>query len=264
MRGARRRSRASISMHSFTPVWKGRARPWEVGVLWDRDGRLAQPLMAQLARAGFAVGDNEPYSGELENDCLYRHGTMNGLPHVLIEIRQDLIADDARRARSRHALNRSSSVRWRRWARRKYDSRGRWPHQGDDRHGRTNPHRTGSRRLPPSGRASARAHRCAEHRPDESRRLLPQLPGRLVSRGGGREGHRAGKGQAREIVYGMPPRNGKSATRRKRRRNSRPLSRRRKRLTASSAVAHAVPIACRMRHPGCLPRRARRNGPRRP
>ena len=84
-----------ISMHSFTPAWKGRARPWEVGVLWDRDGRLAKPLMAQLAKAGFVVGDNEPYSGELENDCMYRHGTMNGLPHVLIEIRQDLISNEA-------------------------------------------------------------------------------------------------------------------------------------------------------------------------
>lgn len=84
-----------VSMHSFTPAWKGRARPWQVGVLWDRDGRLAHPLIAELAKAGFSVGDNEPYSGELENDCLYRHGTMNGLPHVLIEIRQDLIADDA-------------------------------------------------------------------------------------------------------------------------------------------------------------------------
>ena len=84
-----------LSMHSFTPAWKGRARPWEVGVLWDRDARLARPLMNQLVRAGFAVGDNEPYSGELENDCMYRHGTMNGLPHVLIEIRQDLISNDA-------------------------------------------------------------------------------------------------------------------------------------------------------------------------
>jgi predicted N-formylglutamate amidohydrolase len=81
-----------LSMHSFTPVWKGVPRPWEVGVLWDRDSRLATPLMAALARAGFVAGDNEPYSGELENDCMYRHGTMNGLPHVLIEIRQDLIA----------------------------------------------------------------------------------------------------------------------------------------------------------------------------
>ncbi|HWA92940.1 MAG TPA: DUF1244 domain-containing protein [Rhizomicrobium sp.] len=83
-----------IAMHSFTPAWKGRARPWEVGVLWDRDERLAHPLMEELSHAGFTVGDNEPYSGELENDTLYRHGTMNGLPHVLIEIRQDLIADD--------------------------------------------------------------------------------------------------------------------------------------------------------------------------
>jgi len=80
-------------MHSFTPVWKGARRPWEVGVLWDRDGRLAHPLIAALAQAGFVVGDNEPYDGELEGDCLYRHGTMNGLPHVLIEIRQDLIGD---------------------------------------------------------------------------------------------------------------------------------------------------------------------------
>jgi predicted N-formylglutamate amidohydrolase len=80
-----------VSMHSFTPVWKGVPRPWEVGVLWDRDARLANPLIAALTRAGLVAGDNEPYNGELEDDCLYRHGTMNGLPHVLIEIRQDLI-----------------------------------------------------------------------------------------------------------------------------------------------------------------------------
>jgi predicted N-formylglutamate amidohydrolase len=83
-----------VSMHSFTPVWKRRRRPWEIGVLWDRDARFAQPVMRHLERAGFVVGDNEPYSGELENDCLYRHGTMSGLPHVLIEIRQDLISND--------------------------------------------------------------------------------------------------------------------------------------------------------------------------
>jgi predicted N-formylglutamate amidohydrolase len=88
-----------ISMHSFTPVWKGFRRPWEVGVLWDRDNRLAKPLLEALSRAGFAFGDNQPYSGELENDCLYVHGTMSGLPHVLIEIRQDLVATvDAARA----------------------------------------------------------------------------------------------------------------------------------------------------------------------
>ena len=83
-----------ISLHSFTPHWKGQPRPWEVGVLWDKDGRLARPLMARLAAAGFAVGDNEPYSGALEGDTLNRHGTRNGLPHVLIEMRQDLIGDE--------------------------------------------------------------------------------------------------------------------------------------------------------------------------
>jgi predicted N-formylglutamate amidohydrolase len=83
-----------VSMHSFTPVWKGRPRSWEVGVLYDRDVRLAQPLMARLGQAGFSVGDNEPYSGALEGDTLWRHGTMRGLPHVLIEMRQDLIATD--------------------------------------------------------------------------------------------------------------------------------------------------------------------------
>jgi predicted N-formylglutamate amidohydrolase len=84
-----------ISIHSFTPAWKGRARPWQIGILWDRDGRLAQPLMSRLRKSGFVVGDNEPYSGALENDTLNRHGTRSGLPHVLIEIRQDLIGEDA-------------------------------------------------------------------------------------------------------------------------------------------------------------------------
>jgi predicted N-formylglutamate amidohydrolase len=84
-----------ISVHSFTPLWRGVKRPWHIGILWDRDPRLAQTLLARLAReSGLVAGDNEPYSGALENDCLYRHATMNGLPHALIEIRQDLIADE--------------------------------------------------------------------------------------------------------------------------------------------------------------------------
>src|SRR5262245_31326559 len=83
-----------VSIHSFTPVWRGEKRRWHTGVLWDKDGRLARPLLERLRREpDIVVGDNEPYSGELENDTLYRHGTMNGLPHVLIEVRQDLIAD---------------------------------------------------------------------------------------------------------------------------------------------------------------------------
>jgi predicted N-formylglutamate amidohydrolase len=84
-----------IALHSFTPRWKGKPRPWDVGVLWDNDARLARPLMARLAEAGFVVGDNEPYSGALEGDTMNRHGTRRAIPHALIELRQDLIADEA-------------------------------------------------------------------------------------------------------------------------------------------------------------------------
>ncbi len=85
---------AIISIHSFTPVWKGTARPWEVGVLWDTDRRLAGPLMTRFSQHAFAWGDNEPYSGALQGDTLNVHGTRRGLPHVLVEIRQDLIGND--------------------------------------------------------------------------------------------------------------------------------------------------------------------------
>ena len=85
---------AIVSIHSFTPVWRGRGRPWQVGILWDADPRLAQPLIDGLRADGdLVVGDNEPYSGALAGDTLYRHATRRGLAHALIELRQDLIAD---------------------------------------------------------------------------------------------------------------------------------------------------------------------------
>ena len=82
-----------VSIHSFTPRFRGRARrPWHVGLLWDRDDRLLRPLLARLrAEEDLVVGDNEPYSGQLLGDCMWTHGTRRGLPHVLIEIRNDLI-----------------------------------------------------------------------------------------------------------------------------------------------------------------------------
>ena len=86
---------ALVSIHSFTPVMRGAARPWQVAVLWDADARLAAPLMDGLRAHGISVGDNEPYDGALVGDTLYEHGTRRGLPHVLIEARQDLVADEA-------------------------------------------------------------------------------------------------------------------------------------------------------------------------
>lgn len=82
-----------ISIHSFTPAWRGVQRPWHTGVLWDRDHRVPEALFEGFAReGGLTVGDNLPYIGYLKGDTLYRHGTVNGYAHALIEIRQDLIA----------------------------------------------------------------------------------------------------------------------------------------------------------------------------
>jgi predicted N-formylglutamate amidohydrolase len=85
---------AIVSVHSFTPVWKSFARPWQVAVLWDSDPRMARPIIASLRAAGVTVGDNEPYDGALKGDTLYEHGTLRGLPHVLVECRQDLVRSD--------------------------------------------------------------------------------------------------------------------------------------------------------------------------
>ena len=86
---------ALISIHSFTPVMNGRARPWHVGILWDKDPRIAVPLLAALrAEAGLVVGDNEPYSArEPVGYTMRQHGVGRGLPHVAIELRQDLVDD---------------------------------------------------------------------------------------------------------------------------------------------------------------------------
>lgn len=85
-----------VSMHSFTPVWRGAPRPWHAAILWDKDPRLALPLLDALrADPALIVGDNEPYAGALKGDCLWQHGTARGLAHVLVEVRQDLIAEAA-------------------------------------------------------------------------------------------------------------------------------------------------------------------------
>ena len=87
---------AVLSLHSFTAIWKRVPRPWQIGILWNKDDRLAGPLLAALRAEGdLTVGDNEPYSGELEGDCMDRHGTAMGRPHALIEVRQDLIGNEA-------------------------------------------------------------------------------------------------------------------------------------------------------------------------
>ena len=85
---------ALIAIHSFTPAMNDFQRPWHLGVLWNRDPRLARPLLARFrADPVLCVGDNQPYSGRDVGFTMNTHGGVAGLPHVEIEIRQDLISD---------------------------------------------------------------------------------------------------------------------------------------------------------------------------
>ncbi|MEM5582754.1 N-formylglutamate amidohydrolase [Roseibium sp. AS2] len=92
---------AVVSIHSFTPVYKGKARPWEIGLIYENDRRLADPVLADLAARGdLTVGDNEPYSPA---DGVYytirRHGEYRQLPCLMIEIRNDEISTPEEEAR---------------------------------------------------------------------------------------------------------------------------------------------------------------------
>ena len=83
-----------VAVHSFTPVFDDFARPWEVGLLYEHDDRLVQPLKEALAalRPGLTIGDNEPYAIVGPSDySIPVHGQGRGLPHIEIELRQDLI-----------------------------------------------------------------------------------------------------------------------------------------------------------------------------
>ncbi|TIM88748.1 N-formylglutamate amidohydrolase [Mesorhizobium sp.] len=86
-----------VSIHSFTPVYKGMSRPWHIGIIHDEDRRLAAPLVAALQRlAGVTVGINEPYSpADRVYFTLERHARPRGLPCAMIEIRNDEISDEA-------------------------------------------------------------------------------------------------------------------------------------------------------------------------
>lgn len=95
-----RRSRAAeptvlIAMHSFTPSYRGVSRPWHVGVLYNRDTRLAHALLELLRRdPALVVGDNEPYAvSDLSDYGVVEYGERPGNPHVELEIRQDLLSD---------------------------------------------------------------------------------------------------------------------------------------------------------------------------
>jgi predicted N-formylglutamate amidohydrolase len=95
LRRAQARPAVLVSVHSFTPSFAGVSRPWHVGLLYHRDTRLAHALLPLMRADGqWVVGDNEPYSVSDGTDyAIPVHGERRGLPHVAIEVRQDLIAE---------------------------------------------------------------------------------------------------------------------------------------------------------------------------
>jgi predicted N-formylglutamate amidohydrolase len=99
-RQAEGRASVLVALHSFTPVFRGVSRPWHVGVLFNRDARLAHPLLGLLRAEGdLTVGENEPYRvTDLSDYTVPVHGERRGLPYLEIEIRQDLIMEPAGQA----------------------------------------------------------------------------------------------------------------------------------------------------------------------
>ncbi|PRY21758.1 putative N-formylglutamate amidohydrolase [Aliiruegeria haliotis] len=91
---ASRRNPVIVAVHSFTPQLKGRPpRPWHVALLHTPpNNALSLAMIRRLKAEGdLCVGDNEPYAGHQPGDSIHRHALMHGRPHVLIEVRQDLI-----------------------------------------------------------------------------------------------------------------------------------------------------------------------------
>ena len=98
-----------VAVHSFTPRFRGVVRPWHVGILSGRDRRIAERLIAALSADGsLVVGDNQPYSGlHFAGYTMDTHATRRGLPSIMIEVRQDVIADDEGVARWAGILERA-------------------------------------------------------------------------------------------------------------------------------------------------------------
>lgn len=86
-----------IGLHSFTPelAGGGEKRPWHAALMWDTDPRLSRAIASPLEVAGFRVGYNDPYSGRGLFHSVRYHGGAESLPHTQIEVRQDLLSNEA-------------------------------------------------------------------------------------------------------------------------------------------------------------------------
>ena len=103
------------AIHSFTPAMTmgDEARPWQISVCWDRDGRVALPVLAALREEGLCVGENQPYAFDpLSDFAIPEYGLKRGLPHILVEMRNDQIrnGDDVAAWAARLALHLTAAL----------------------------------------------------------------------------------------------------------------------------------------------------------
>ncbi len=107
-----------VAMHSFTDVYKGVARPWHAGVLFNRDVGISRILLDLLrAEPGLVVGENEPYAVSDTSDYSAPvHAERRGLPYLELEIRQDLIATPEGEAEWAERFTRLLPEAWRRFS----------------------------------------------------------------------------------------------------------------------------------------------------
>jgi predicted N-formylglutamate amidohydrolase len=105
---------ALVAVHSFTPVYRGIARPWHTGMLYNRDSRIARAMMRLLEEeGGLVVGDNQPYAVSDQSDyTIPVHAERRGLPYAEIEIRQDLIAEESGQEIWAERLSRLLAMAW--------------------------------------------------------------------------------------------------------------------------------------------------------
>ncbi len=96
-----------LSIHSFNPIFKNKKRYLELGILSNEDKRLSSIIIDQLRLQKINVGDNKPYKGNLIGDSMYRHGLRNNLPHVLIEVRNDLLSNTSKIKRISRLLHKT-------------------------------------------------------------------------------------------------------------------------------------------------------------
>ncbi len=89
-----------LFLHSFTPALKSdgaKPRPWHFGVMYNQDERAGKLALPLFAATGHETGDQLPYSGKVYSSSLERHGDANQIPYIGLEMRQDLIAENAGR-----------------------------------------------------------------------------------------------------------------------------------------------------------------------